>query len=74
MLQSFSLLELAAILLAFLMNVGGTFGVIPLTGVVNPALSDGISAAVSYGGFFGVLSSTGLSGRYLKQIKGGTVK
>lgn len=68
--QAFTILSITLIVFAMLLNMGGTLGVIALTGVVNPALSDGMSAAVSYGAFFGVLASSGLTHKYIKKTKG----
>ena len=51
--QTFACLSVSLIIMAMGMNLAGTFGVLPLTGVVCPAISDGISAAVSYGALFG---------------------
>lgn len=67
--QTFTVLSLTLILFAMLLNTGGTFGIIALTGVVNPALSDGMSAAISYGTLFGVLASSGLSKKYITNFK-----
>lgn len=55
--QMLSLLSLFLILTAFILNVGGSFGVIPLTGVVLPYFSYGISSAVSYGAVAGIITS-----------------
>lgn len=69
--QVFSILGLSLILFAFLLNMGGSFGIIALSGVVNPCLSDGISAAMVYGPIFGVLASSGINKNYIKTLKGG---
>lgn len=55
--QMLSLLSLFLILTAYILNVGGSFGVIPLTGVVLPYFSYGISSAVSYGAVIGIITS-----------------
>lgn len=55
--QMLSLLSLFLILTAYILNVGGSFGVIPLTGVVLPFFSYGISSAVSYGAVAGIITS-----------------
>lgn len=55
--QMLSLLSLFLILTAYILNVGGSFGVIPLTGVVLPYFSYGISSAVSYGAVAGIITS-----------------
>lgn len=67
--QMFSTLSCAVIIAAVVLNMGGTFGVLPLTGIVNPALSDGMSAGVSYGVFFGVIASSALKRTTLKKLK-----
>lgn len=58
--QVFSLLGCLGIMVAVFLNVGGTFSIIPLTGVVNPALSNGISASISYGAMFGLAAYSDL--------------
>lgn len=68
--QTFTVLSVTIIIFAFLLNMGGTLGVLALTGVVNPALSDGMSAAICYGAFFGVLASSGLTREYQRKLKG----
>lgn len=55
--QTLSLLSLFLILTAYILNIGGSFGVIPLTGVVLPYFSYGISSAVSYGAILGIITS-----------------
>ena len=55
--QTLSLLSLFLILTAYVLNIGGSFGVIPLTGVVLPYFSYGISSAVSYGVVMGIITS-----------------
>lgn len=55
--QTLSLLSLLLILTAYVLNIGGSFGVIPLTGVVLPYFSYGISSAVSYGAVMGIITS-----------------
>ena len=55
--QMLSLLSLFLILTAYILNIGGSFGVIPLTGVVLPYFSYGISSAVSYGAVLGIITS-----------------
>lgn len=55
--QTLSLLSLFLILTAYILNVGGSFGVIPLTGVVLPYFSYGISSAISYGAVMGIITS-----------------
>lgn len=55
--QMLSLLSLFLILTAYILNIGGSFGVIPLTGVVLPYFSYGISSAVSYGAVMGIITS-----------------
>ena len=55
--QTLSLLSLFLILTAYVLNIGGSFGVIPLTGVVLPYFSYGISSAVSYGAVLGIITS-----------------
>lgn len=54
--QTLSLLSLFLILTAYVLNIGGSFGVIPLTGVVLPYFSYGISSAVSYGAVIGIIT------------------
>lgn len=67
--QTFSVLAITLITFAMMLNMLGTFGILPLTGIVNPCLSDGISSAISYGCLFGVMSSTSMTYRYLNMIK-----
>lgn len=55
--QILSLLSLSLILIAYVLNIGGSFGIIPLTGVVLPYFSYGISSAVSYGTLMGIITS-----------------
>lgn len=55
--QTLSLLSLFLILTAYVLNIGGSFGVIPLTGVVLPYFSYGISSALSYGAAMGIITS-----------------
>lgn len=71
--QTFSILAVTLIIFAMALNLCGTFGIVALTGVVSPALSDGISSAVSYGCLFGVISSSAMSKKYLKKIKEGNL-
>lgn len=54
--QTLSLLSVFLVLVATILNVGGTFGIIPLTGVVLPYFSYGISSAVSYGAVMGMMT------------------
>lgn len=68
--QVFSILAVTLMTFAMALNLCGTFGIVALTGVVSPALSDGISAAVSYGCLFGAISSSSMSRKYLKKIRG----
>ena len=56
--QKLSCISMALIALAMVMNMAGTFGILPLTGVVSPALSDGMSSAVCYGALFGAVSAS----------------
>lgn len=67
--QTFTIISITLIISAMMLNTCGTYGLIPLTGVVNPALSDGMSSAVAYGAFFGVLASSGVSHQYMKKLK-----
>ena len=67
--QTLSALSLAAGFFAIVLNVGGTFSIIPLTGVVNPAVSAGISASISYGTMFGIMAHTSVSKAYWKDIQ-----
>ncbi len=69
--QVFSCIGIALIVFAMSLNLCGTFGIVALTGVVSPALSDGISAAISYGCLFGVISSSAMSKEYLNTIRKG---
>lgn len=55
--QVLSLLSLSLILIAYVLNIGGSFGIVPLTGVVLPYFSYGISSAVSYGATMGIITS-----------------
>lgn len=55
--QTLSLLSLSLIMIAYVLNIGGSFGIIPLTGVVLPYFSYGISSAVSYGTLMGIITS-----------------
>ncbi len=55
--QVLSLLSLSLILIAYVLNIGGSFGIIPLTGVVLPYFSYGISASISYGAAMGIITS-----------------
>lgn len=55
--QTLSVLSLFLILTASILNIGGSFGIIPLTGVVLPYFSYGISSAVSYGTVMGIITS-----------------
>lgn len=71
--QTFSVLAVALIVFAMALNLCGTFGIVALTGIVSPALSDGISSAVSYGCLFGVIGSSAISRKYLKKIKEGNL-
>lgn len=65
--QTLSLLSLFLILTAYVLNIGGSFGVIPLTGVVLPYFSYGISSAVSYGAVMGII--TGFSRQVYSIVK-----
>ena len=67
--QTLSALSLAAVFCAIVLNVGGTFSIIPLTGVVNPVVSAGISASISYGTMFGIMAHTSVSKAYWKDIQ-----
>lgn len=69
--QIFSCIGITLIVFAMSLNLCGTFGIVALTGVVSPALSDGISAAISYGCIFGVISSSAMSKEYLTTIRKG---
>lgn len=71
--QTLTALSMTLMVFAMLLNTGGTFGVIALTGVVNPALSDGMSAALCYGTCFGILASSGLRRSYRVNLKGESV-
>ena len=62
-------LALMGIVFAIVLNMGGTFSIIPLTGVVLPGISKGISAAISYGGMFGILCASGVTPSFYKMIK-----
>lgn len=68
--QLFSVVAVSLISFTMAFNLAGTYGIVALSGIVSPALSDGISAALCYGPLFGVISSSGLSHTYLKHIKG----
>lgn len=59
--QMFSCLGVTLLVMAMGMNLAGTFGLFPLTGVVCPALSDGISAAIGYGFLFGSTACSGFN-------------
>lgn len=65
-------LALSVIIAAYLINLGGTFAITPLSGIVAPALSDGISSAVCYGCLFGALSTSALTPAYLKAVRRGS--
>ena len=54
--QALTMMTCVLMSVAFILNIGGTYGVLPLTGVVAPALSKGNSAAISYGACFGFLT------------------
>lgn len=69
--QTFSSIAMTLVVIAVLLNTLGTFAVIPLTGVVNPAVSYGISASFCYGAAFGAFSSSAINKEYLNQIKKG---
>lgn len=69
--QIFSCIGITLIVFAMALNLCGTYGMVALTGVVSPALSDGISASISYGCIFGVISSSAMSKEYLKTIRKG---
>lgn len=69
--QVFTCIGISLMVFAMALNLCGTFGIVALTGVVSPAISDGISAAISYGCLFGVISSTSMSKEYLNTIKKG---
>ena len=66
--QMLTCLAIASIVFAMVLNVGGTFSVIPLTGVVLPAMSDGISASISYGCMFGIIASSSINKKYYKKV------
>ena len=66
--QMLTCLAIASIVFAMILNVGGTFSVIPLTGVVLPAMSDGISASISYGCMFGIIASSSINKKYYKKV------
>ena len=55
--QSLSMMACVLMSVAYILNIGGTYGVLPLTGIVAPGLSRGMSAAVSYGACFGFLTA-----------------
>lgn len=55
--QILSVLSVFLVLVATILNVGGTFGIIPLTGIVLPYFSYGISSAISYGAVMGIMTS-----------------
>lgn len=69
--QVFTSISMVLIFFAMLLNFGGTFGVIALTGVVNPCISAGMSSAICYGTLFGVLSSSAMNRSYLNVIREG---
>ncbi|MBO6046475.1 MAG: FtsW/RodA/SpoVE family cell cycle protein [Erysipelotrichaceae bacterium] len=66
--QVMTALSIAGIIFAIILNMGGTFSIIPLTGVVLPGISKGISAAICYGGMFGIICASGVSSSYYKLI------
>lgn len=55
--QKMTVLSLLLILTALILNVGGSFAVFPLTGVVLPFMSSGVSSAISYGIVAGIITS-----------------
>ncbi len=57
------------IAIAFVLNIGGSLGLIPLTGVVAPGLSDGASSAVGYGLLFGFCSMSSLNRKTLHTMR-----
>lgn len=69
--QIFSVTGMSLAVLAMTLNLCGSHGLIPLTGIVTPFVSNGISAAIPYGMLGGILSSTILTKPYLEQIRKG---
>jgi len=68
--QMYSILAISLITFAMALNTCGTFGIIALTGIVNPCLSDGMSSAICYGALFGVLATTSINKKYFNKVKG----
>ena len=66
--QVLTVTALSLITSGVLLNIGGTLGVLPLTGIVLPALSRGGTAAISYGVCFGIISSTGVTRAYMNEL------
>lgn len=66
--QILSCLAAMSVMVAMLLNIGGTFSIIPLTGVVSPAISDGISSAVCYGAMYGLMSASAISKAYYEKF------
>lgn len=71
--QMYAVLAVTLITFTMALNLCGTFGIVALTGIVNPCLSDGMSSAISYGCLFGVISSTAMSKKYLTKVKEGNL-
>lgn len=65
--QVLTCLAASSLFAAIILNTGGIFSIIPLTGVVLPAISDGISAAISYGSMFGIICASGLDKKYYQK-------
>jgi len=66
--QTLSVISLVMLVFATFLNTCGSFSILPLTGVVNPAFSAGMSSAV-YGCLFGCLGASAVSSKYLKALK-----
>lgn len=67
--QAFACIAASVVFVTMFLNIGGTYGSLPLTGVVLSCLSDGVSSAVCYGCFFGVMSASNLSRGYLGELR-----
>lgn len=65
--QKLGAISAALVSFAFVINWGGTAGVVPLTGVVLPAVSDGTTAAIIFGSAFGFMSSQSYALRNTKK-------